>query len=546
VTYLIIYIIYSISTGTAETTNTVHNHRVQQASQPKMNPSYILGLCFIFLVSIIWSLSSILVQYLYQSLNFSSPFLLTYIGTSLFIILIPSRLLWERRKWIQSLIRVRSNGSTRDGTGTGTGPDSNHDYSSRSSTSISGSDLDAVEMHPVTIPWTNNQLTKTTRTMSNLGQGIDSNRGLGQLQYQNGIIVGEASLDRKTRLSPTSLERRNRSRSSSPICMEDLEREIALDAESTRLTSPISSLSLARPELPTTSYLLSHQDHIQMAIKIAPLWFISNYFYNLSLAYTTITSSTVLSSTGSVFTFVFSLNFGDEKFTKWKVLGVSMAFAGSLITALQDASNFEDNDSDVFRHQLWGDAAGLISAVGYGGYTVLVRVLCPEDENRMSMQLFLGYIGLINMTLLSPFLLWVIPGLNGTDGLDQNYNQQDQDQNDVPYYPTQQFTAFVFFCLVVKGLFDNVLSDYLWARSIILTSATVATVGVGLTIPLALISDVFVMGRADIMSFGNIVGAMLVLLGFVFVNIGEGGNDGDREEPALLLSESSQMMYEVV
>jgi solute carrier family 35 protein F5 len=221
-----------------------------------------------------------------------------------------------------------------------------------------------------------------------------------------------------------------------------------------------------------------------------------------------------------------------------------MAFAGSLITSLQDASHFQDNDSDVFRHQLWGDAAGLISAVGYGGYTVLVRVLCPEDENRMSMQLFLGYIGLINMILLSPFLLWVIPGLIGTNGLDQNYNQQDQDQSDIPYYPTQQITAFVLFCVVVKGLFDNVLSDYLWARSIILTSATVATVGVGLTIPLALISDVFIMGRADIMSFGNIAGAMLVLLGFVFVNIGEGGDDGDREEPSFL-SEVPHM-YEVV
>lgn len=492
-----------------------------------MNPSYLLGLCFVFLVSIIWSLSSILVQYLYQSLNFSSPFLLTYIGTSLFIILIPSRLLWERRKRIQSLIRLNS----RDGSG------SNYDHSSR--TGNSGSD--ALEMHPVTIPWTNNQLTKISRTMNDNDQNI----GPGQAQDQNGIIVGEASLDRKTRLSPTPLERRNtRSRSSSPIRMEDIEREIALDAESTRLTSHIASLSLARPELPTTSYLLSHQDHIKMAIKIAPLWFISNYFYNLSLAYTTITSSTVLSSTGSVFTFIFSLTFGDEKFTKWKVLGVSMAFAGSLITSLQDASHFQDNDSDVFRHQLWGDAAGLISAVGYGGYTVLVRVLCPEDENRMSMQLFLGYIGLINMILLSPFLLWVIPGLIGTNGLDQNYNQQDQDQSDIPYYPTQQITAFVLFCVVVKGLFDNVLSDYLWARSIILTSATVATVGVGLTIPLALISDVFIMGRADIMSFGNIAGAMLVLLGFVFVNIGEGGDDGDREEPSFL-SEVPHM-YEVV
>ena len=37
-------------------------------------------------------------------------------------------------------------------------------------------------------------------------------------------------------------------------------------------------------------------------------------------------------------------------------------------------------------------------------------------------------------------------------------------------------------CLLLKGLFDNVLSDYFWARAVVLTSATVATVGLGLTI----------------------------------------------------------------
>ena len=30
------------------------------------------------------------------------------------------------------------------------------------------------------------------------------------------------------------------------------------------------------------SNLLSHRDHIVMAMKVAPFWFISNYFYNLS------------------------------------------------------------------------------------------------------------------------------------------------------------------------------------------------------------------------------------------------------------------------
>ena len=36
---------------------------------------------------------------------------------------------------------------------------------------------------------------------------------------------------------------------------------------------------------------------------------------------------------------------------------------------------------------------------------------------------------------------------------------------------------------------ERILSDYLWAQAVILTSATVATVGTGLTIPLAFVSD---------------------------------------------------------
>ncbi len=40
---------------------------------------------------------------------------------------------------------------------------------------------------------------------------------------------------------------------------------------------------------PSDSHLLTIREHAEMALKIAPWWFISNYFYNLSLKYTTIT-----------------------------------------------------------------------------------------------------------------------------------------------------------------------------------------------------------------------------------------------------------------
>lgn len=51
--------------------------------------------------------------------------------------------------------------------------------------------------------------------------------------------------------------------------------------------------------------------------------------------------------------------------------------------------------------------------------------------------------------------------------------------------------------------------------------AAVATVGLGLTIPLAFGSDL-VMGKPDVLTPSSIFGALTVLLGFVLVNAGNG------------------------
>lgn len=180
----------------------------------------------------------------------------------------------------------------------------------------------------------------------------------------------------------------------------------------------------------------------------------------------------------------------DENFGWIKLAGVLLGMLGSFMTTLNDANNDESDSSEA----IWGDVLGLVSAVGYGAYAVQTRVMCPHDESLYSMQLVLGYIGLIDMCALAPFALWEAWG-------------------------NAQLTTVVLGFVVVKGLFDNVLSDYLWLRAVILTNATVATVGLGLTIPLAFGSDLL-LDKADVVSMGSILGALTVLLGFVLVNVG--------------------------
>jgi hypothetical protein len=71
--------------------------------------------------------------------------------------------------------------------------------------------------------------------------------------------------------------------------------------------------------------------------------------------------------------------------------------------------------------------------------------------------------------------------------------------------------------MCISGLFNNVISDYLWARSVVLTSSTVATVGLSITIPLAMVSDLLVHDTSP--TALSACGAVLVIIGFCLVNI---------------------------
>lgn len=347
---------------------------------------YALGFLFIILVAVIWTASSVLVQYLYTDHAFHSPFLVAYIGVSLFALWLPNEQLvnWVRRK----------------------------------------------------------------RTDSD---GVDD----------------------------------------------------AVD------------ISVDQLLLPEAARFWNDKEHWRAAFYIAPICFGANLTYNASLAYTSITSSTVLASTGSLFTFLFALLAKDEHFSFMKLLGVVMGVGGCFMTTLQDTHSSSSGDADdynteeakmsTYNNPLLGDILGLLSAIAYGAYAVQIRVVCPHDESLYSMQRLLGYVGLINMVALSPIALGEIFGRVG-------------------------LSPVVVGLLIVKGLFDNVLSDYLWLRACLMINATVATVGLGIAIPLAFAADL-VLGKEDVLSSRAVLGALAILTGFVLVNL---ANNPEYHAPVLL------------
>lgn len=68
----------------------------------------------------------------------------------------------------------------------------------------------------------------------------------------------------------------------------------------------------------------------------------------------------------------------------------------------------------------------------------------------------------------------------------------------------------------VSGLLDNVLSDYLWAKAVLLTTTTVATAGLSIQVPLAAIVDTFMGNAPHLLDY---IGAAAVMVGFTGINI---------------------------
>jgi solute carrier family 35, member F5 len=155
----------------------------------------------------------------------------------------------------------------------------------------------------------------------------------------------------------------------------------------------------------------------------------------------------------------------------------------------------QDTSKDDGERSVAGDIVALLAAMGYGLYTTVIRLFIPDDEG-ISMQLLLGYIGIINAVIAAPVLI-VMLLLN--------------------LESTVQVSGAVLGFIFLNGFCDNVLSDYFWARAVVLTSPTVATIGVSITIPLAIISDIC-LGKA-VLTYLSILGAILVVLGFMLVNI---------------------------
>ncbi len=93
---------------------------------------------------------------------------------------------------------------------------------------------------------------------------------------------------------------------------------------------------------------------------------------------------------------------GIEDASVVKIVGIVICFAGAVSVGLQDDTSSDDDTGSV-----GGDIMAVIGSIGYGLYTTAMRYKVPDDS-QVSMQLLLGYIGLINAVILTPALVIMV------------------------------------------------------------------------------------------------------------------------------------------
>ncbi|EPS42450.1 hypothetical protein H072_3573 [Dactylellina haptotyla CBS 200.50] len=248
---------------------------------------------------------------------------------------------------------------------------------------------------------------------------------------------------------------------------------------------------------------LGPRDTMKLSAQFCLLWFVANWFAGACLEYTSVASTTILSATSSIFTLIFGALFQVERFSWAKVGAIAVSMTGVVLISKADATKGSATEEPPTtggeKHHttaeiLLGDGMALLGALIYGLYTVLLKVRIGH-ESRVSMQLFFGFVGLFNFLCLWPGLIIL--------------HYTGHEKFELP--PTRG----VWWILAINCSI-TVVSDFCWVFAMMYTTPVIVTVGLSLSIPLALLGDILISSLK--LSWTYWVGACLVFGAFFVVN----------------------------
>jgi len=235
----------------------------------------------------------------------------------------------------------------------------------------------------------------------------------------------------------------------------------------------------------------------RLIVLVTVNWFLCQWSFNLSLAQTALSTNTLLSSSSVVWAYAVGLLFGRCRWSSLGVVCVVSALAGVSLTVLGGDRRI---DPTAPKNTLSGEALALGSAVAYGVFSNgLAAHVQPEQMNEVW-----GGVGVLSVALGV-----VLMALGHVTGLE----------------PVEAPSGKAMGIMLLNGFLGTSISDYIWARGLLLTSPLVATVALNMTIPVSFVVDALVL-RQHAFSWTAPVGAVLVFLGVLAGAIDESTRAG--------------------
>jgi len=201
---------------------------------------------------------------------------------------------------------------------------------------------------------------------------------------------------------------------------------------------------------------------LSLSVTIGAFWLSAQCVFNFSLLYTSVATSTVLSSSSSVFTLIFSMLICNDSFKMFSFSAAITSVAGCAIVVLHSPMNVSESATT---NSNLGNVLTLIAAALFAFVSVLIRKMAPPG---FDLSKFLGMNGIIS-TCISPIVLYAAH----QSGLES-------------FRPPSPVTlAF----LSLNALFGCTMANYLYTSAMLLLSPLVASVCMSLSIPVSAVVD---------------------------------------------------------